>query len=202
MAKKYIDHPFQGCLLIQNDVCSSKGGMHKERTQKDRKGKKKKGYAISLISNHLIPQKGNPLKRLRLQNKKAHLLMSCVPQKHIFQKDTFLQYTPHVLISALAPDLVNSTSIYFVNPFNSYHLYIFRFCPFYKTVGMLRNIIAFYDLARHAVESTAQSDNKITWAIIRDHMSDTIYKLSSMKFKVSEGFVEAPFPPRPSLGQC
>ncbi len=49
---------------------------------------------------------------------------------------------------------------------------------------MLRNIIAFYDLARHAVESTAQSETKITWAIIRESMSDTLYKLSSMKFKV------------------
>ncbi|XP_046353005.1 V-type proton ATPase catalytic subunit A [Haliotis cracherodii] len=58
-----------------------------------------------------------------------------------------------------------------------------RFCPFYKTVGMLKNIIAFYDLARHAVESTAQSENKITWAIIRDQMNDILYKLSSMKFK-------------------
>lgn len=61
----------------------------------------------------------------------------------------------------------------------------FRFCPFYKTVGMLKNIIAFYDMARHSVESTAQSENKITWAIIRDQMNDIIYKLSSMKFKVS-----------------
>ena len=26
---------------------------------------------------------------------------------------------------------------------------------------MLRNIVAFYDLSRHAVESTAQSDNKV-----------------------------------------
>ncbi|EPB76925.1 V-type ATPase, A subunit [Ancylostoma ceylanicum] len=58
-----------------------------------------------------------------------------------------------------------------------------RFCPFYKTVGMLKNMIGFYDLARHAVESTAQSDNKITWAIIRDHMGDLLYQLSSMKFK-------------------
>lgn len=58
-----------------------------------------------------------------------------------------------------------------------------RFCPFYKTVGMLKNIIAFYDMARHSVESTAQSENKITWAIIRDQMNDIIYKLSSMKFK-------------------
>jgi len=43
--------------------------------------------------------------------------------------------------------------------------------------------MAFYDFARHAVESTAQSDNKITWAIIRDHMGDLLYELSSMKFK-------------------
>lgn len=59
-----------------------------------------------------------------------------------------------------------------------------RYCPFYKTVGMLSNIIAFYDMARHAVESTAQSDNKITWAIIREQMHDNIlYELASMKFK-------------------
>jgi len=65
-----------------------------------------------------------------------------------------------------------------------------RFCPFYKTVGMLNNIIAFYDMARHAVESTAQSDNKITWGMIREQMGDNIlYQLTSMKFKdpVKEG---------------
>lgn len=60
-----------------------------------------------------------------------------------------------------------------------------RFCPFYKACGMLKNMMTFFDLARHAVESTAQSDNKITWATIRDHMGDVLYKLSSMKFKVS-----------------
>lgn len=45
-------------------------------------------------------------------------------------------------------------------------------------------MIAFYDLARHAVESTAQSDNKITWAMIRENMGEILYKISSMKFKV------------------
>lgn len=59
-----------------------------------------------------------------------------------------------------------------------------RFCPFYKTVGMLKNMIAFYDMARHAVESTAQSENKITWSVIRDSMGQILYQLSSMKFKV------------------
>ncbi|XP_008706459.1 V-type proton ATPase catalytic subunit A [Ursus maritimus] len=58
-----------------------------------------------------------------------------------------------------------------------------RFCPFYKTVGMLSNMIAFYDMARRAVETTAQSDSKITWSIIREHMGEILYKLSSMKFK-------------------
>ena len=50
---------------------------------------------------------------------------------------------------------------------------------------MLKNMISFYDMARHAVETTSQSENKITWAIIRDQLGDVLYKLSSMKFKVS-----------------
>merc|ERR1711920_612841 len=58
-----------------------------------------------------------------------------------------------------------------------------KYCPFYKTVGMLRNICAFYDLARHSVETTAQSDNKITWNVIREAMGNILYQLSSMKFK-------------------
>jgi len=53
---------------------------------------------------------------------------------------------------------------------------------------MLRNTIAFYDMARHAVESTAQSENKITWSVIRDSMGNILYQLSSMKFKVIHCF--------------
>lgn len=74
-------------------------------------------------------------------------------------------------------------TILFLRSYSTYD----RFCPFYKTVGMLRNMIAFYDMARHAVESTAQSDNKITWNVIRDSMYNILYQLSSMKFKVSIG---------------
>ena len=40
--------------------------------------------------------------------------------------------------------------------------YSTRYCPFYKTVGMLRNIVAFYDLSRHSVETTATSDHKVS----------------------------------------
>ncbi|CAF0857268.1 unnamed protein product [Didymodactylos carnosus] len=68
------------------------------------------------------------------------------------------------------------------NGYSSYD----KFCPFYKCVAMLRNMIAFYDMARHAVETTAQSEKKITWADIRNHMNDIIYQLSSMKFKACD----------------
>ena len=64
---------------------------------------------------------------------------------------------------------------------NSYTPYD-RYCPFYKTVGMLQNIVAFYNLAQRSVENTAQSDNKITWAIIREQCSDIIHQLTRMKF--------------------
>jgi V-type H+-transporting ATPase subunit A len=49
---------------------------------------------------------------------------------------------------------------------------------------MLRNMIAFYDLARHAVETTAQSEKKITWNDIRTNLGDILHQLSSTKFKV------------------
>lgn len=65
---------------------------------------------------------------------------------------------------------------------NSYSPYD-RFCPFWKTCGMLKNIISFYDLAKHAIEATAQSENRITWSIIREALGSTMYDLSSMKFK-------------------
>eukprot|EP00124_Ichthyophonus_hoferi_P001158 Ihof_evm15s54 gene=Ihof_evmTU15s54 len=65
------------------------------------------------------------------------------------------------------------------NGYSSYD----RFCPFYKTVGMLRNFMLFYDLSRRSVETTAASEHKITWAIIRDQLATEIHELSSMKFQ-------------------
>ena len=62
-----------------------------------------------------------------------------------------------------------------------------RYCPFYKTVGMLNNIITFYNLAQQAVEKTAQADNKITWGAIRENCGDELYKLTRMKFMVCVG---------------
>ncbi|GAB0201119.1 V-type proton ATPase catalytic subunit A-like [Grus japonensis] len=65
------------------------------------------------------------------------------------------------------------------NGYSSYD----RFCPFYKTVGMLHNMVTFYDLARHAVEATAPGERRVTWATIRENLGDILYKLSAMKFK-------------------
>ncbi|KFM64403.1 V-type proton ATPase catalytic subunit A, partial [Stegodyphus mimosarum] len=47
---------------------------------------------------------------------------------------------------------------------------------------MMRNMMAFYDLAFNAVQSTAQSENRITWNVIREGMDSIIYALSNMKF--------------------
>jgi len=65
---------------------------------------------------------------------------------------------------------------------NGYSAYD-KFCPFYKTVGMLRNMIAFYDMARKAVETSSQSENKVTLALIKEKMGNLMYELSSMKFQ-------------------
>lgn len=50
---------------------------------------------------------------------------------------------------------------------------------------MLNNMIGFYNMAQQAVERTAQSDNKITWVMIKDHLGDCIHQLTRMKFQVS-----------------
>jgi V-type H+-transporting ATPase subunit A len=56
------------------------------------------------------------------------------------------------------------------------------FCPFYKTVWMLRNFMTFYDLAMKAVTS-GDADRKITWSTLKERLNPLIYRLSSMKFE-------------------
>ncbi|KAG8907399.1 H(+)-transporting V1 sector ATPase subunit A [Tulasnella sp. 403] len=53
-----------------------------------------------------------------------------------------------------------------------------RFCPFYKTSGMLKNMMAFDTGAKVAV-----ANGRATFARIRDEMSDVIFQLSQMKFE-------------------
>lgn len=62
-----------------------------------------------------------------------------------------------------------------------------RYCPFYKTTWMMKNIITFYNEAQKAIEKSTQ-DNKITWRMIADAMPDLIEKLTRLKFQEpSEG---------------
>jgi V-type H+-transporting ATPase subunit A len=56
-----------------------------------------------------------------------------------------------------------------------------KYCPFYKTVWMLRNFVHFYESAQKAV--TESGSNKVTWALIKHNMPDMLYKLSSQKFQ-------------------
>lgn len=57
-----------------------------------------------------------------------------------------------------------------------------RFCPFWKTVWMMKCIVLFNNLAQKAVERSSV-DKKITWAMIKNAMGDLMYKISSMKFQ-------------------
>lgn len=64
------------------------------------------------------------------------------------------------------------------NGFSSYD----RFCPFYKTVWMLRNIVTFHDQAQRSIQSAAE-DKRVTWTSIKNSMTDLIYKVTCMKFQ-------------------
>mmetsp|Transcript_56044 Transcript_56044/g.132156 ORF Transcript_56044/g.132156 Transcript_56044/m.132156 type:complete len:606 (+) Transcript_56044:31-1848(+) len=55
-----------------------------------------------------------------------------------------------------------------------------RYCPFYKAVWMLRNIVQFNIQAHKAVELSS-ADKKITFQTIRNHMVSTLDKISRMK---------------------
>eukprot|EP00164_Ancoracysta_twista_P005132 GFYU01006998.1.p1 GENE.GFYU01006998.1~~GFYU01006998.1.p1 ORF type:complete len:622 (+),score=159.52 GFYU01006998.1:53-1918(+) len=61
-----------------------------------------------------------------------------------------------------------------------------RFCPFYKSNWMLKNVMHFHDCAQKVVEQTEKSENKVTWNTIKKEMNQTIYSLSCMKFKDPE----------------
>ncbi|XP_023245749.1 V-type proton ATPase catalytic subunit A-like [Copidosoma floridanum] len=56
-----------------------------------------------------------------------------------------------------------------------------RFCPFYKTHAMLRNIIGFYELASKAVIGGG-CRKELTWDALRERMRNILHRLSIMKF--------------------
>ena len=59
-----------------------------------------------------------------------------------------------------------------------------KYCPFYKSIAMLKNIVLFYDLSNAAVERTQMTDGaKITFNIIQARMGDLMYRIASQKFE-------------------
>ncbi len=64
------------------------------------------------------------------------------------------------------------------NAFTTYD----KYCPLYKTVWMLRNIVTFYEEAQKAVMESA-GDSKITWNYIREKIPTTYTGLTEMKFR-------------------
>lgn len=57
-----------------------------------------------------------------------------------------------------------------------------RYCPFYKTVWMLRNFTTYYNLAQQLLEE-GDDDEKLTWSTIRNNTTSLRKRLSDMKFQ-------------------
>jgi V-type H+-transporting ATPase subunit A len=53
------------------------------------------------------------------------------------------------------------------------------FCPFYKTSGMLKNLVDFHDRAQAAIVNNPD----MTWARIKEHCQEVIYRLTQQKFE-------------------
>merc|ERR1712137_798146 len=58
-----------------------------------------------------------------------------------------------------------------------------RYCPFYKTVWMMKNMILFHDLAQKLIAGSS-ADNKVTFGQIRSKLDHCVVALIQMKFAV------------------
>ena len=59
-----------------------------------------------------------------------------------------------------------------------------KYCPFYKSVWMLRNMIAFHEAGTAAVERPAGAEGqRITYNIIKARCADLMYKITAQKFE-------------------
>ena len=56
-------------------------------------------------------------------------------------------------------------------------------CPIYKSVGMLKCFIRFYNAALRAIKDSAGQKEKLTYAAIKTALGPLIEKLAGMKFQ-------------------
>jgi len=68
---------------------------------------------------------------------------------------------------------------------NSYTPYD-KYCPFYKSIAMMKNITTFHALATRAVERTQGLDHKVSYNLIKNRLGDLLYQISSQKFEDPE----------------
>ena len=53
------------------------------------------------------------------------------------------------------------------------------FCPFYKTIWMMKNFVLYYELSLEAIQ-----EEQMTWAYVLSKTVDLLYRLTLMKFEV------------------
>ena len=56
-------------------------------------------------------------------------------------------------------------------------------CPLYKTIGMMKCIVCFFENSKRAITESQMSEKKISWAVILAHLEEQFLELSQMKFK-------------------
>jgi len=53
-------------------------------------------------------------------------------------------------------------------------------CPLYKTVGMMRCIVTFFDAAKKSIVDSSQTQNRITWNYIASQMGPHLVALTKL----------------------
>lgn len=56
-------------------------------------------------------------------------------------------------------------------------------CPLYKTLGMMKAIVKFFENSKRAINESIKSEKKISWAVINNSIEKQLLELSQMKFK-------------------
>jgi len=59
-----------------------------------------------------------------------------------------------------------------------------RFCPFFKTSWMMKNIVLFYNLGIKSIENTSSSETRVTFNGIKTTLGPLMHKLSTQKFQL------------------
>ena len=107
---------------------------------------------------------------------------------HLSRRTRQLWFLLILLLVAEADKVVLETARFLKDDFlqqNSFTPFD-KYCPFYKSVEMMRNIVTFHRLATAAVEKTAAGNSegqKITYNVIKQRLGDVLYKVTAQKFE-------------------